>query len=124
MSSSGFHLYDSMSRIALYPVADEGRSFFVVSDMGFLLCDGEFERLLDKPFDFFSHCFCIGIRADDSDDEIVSKTAVLESAESRVKWVSAWIGSSKLLDAFDGSLDFPKLFFFCSLSLQCVIFLP
>ena len=58
--------FDHYSHFALgvgdsYPVADEGRSFFVVSDMGFLLCDGEFQRLLDKPFDFFSHCFCIGV---------------------------------------------------------------
>jgi hypothetical protein len=74
--------------------------------------------------DFFSHRFCIGVRADDSDDEIVSKTAVLEPTKSGVKRISAWIVSSKLLDAFDGSLDFLKLFFSCPLSLQGVIFLP
>src|SRR5437868_9481240 len=62
--------------------------------------------------------------ADDSDDEIVSKTTILESTEAGIKWVPAWIAPSKSLDAFDGSLDFLKLFFFCPLSLQGVIFLP
>jgi hypothetical protein len=74
--------------------------------------------------DFFSDCLCIGIGADDSDDEIVSKTAVMEPAESRVKLISAWVVPSKLLDAFNCPLDFLKLFFSCLLSLQGVILLP
>src|SRR5215469_11741910 len=123
MSPCDFYLHYSVSRVALYPVSYKSCSLFATSDVRFLLCNREFECLLDKPFDFFSHCFCISIGADDSDDEIVSKTTILEPTESRVKWVPAWIAPSKSLDAFDGSLDFLKLFFPCPLSLQGVIFL-
>lgn len=124
MSSCDFHLDYSLSRIALYPVSHERCSLFATSDVRFFFGDGELERLLDKPFDFFSYRFRIGVGADDADDEIVRKTAILESTETRVKWISAWVLSSKPLDAFDGSLDFLKVFLSCPLSLQGVILLP
>ena len=92
--------------------------------MGFLFCNGELESLLDQPFDFFSHGLCVGRGADESDDEIVSKTAVMEPAESWLKWIFPWGVPSKLVDACNGSLDFLKGFFSCPLSPKSVLFLP
>ena len=91
MSSRDFHLHYSVCRVALYPVSHKDCSLFATSDVRFLLCNGEFQGLLDKPLDFFSHFLRIGVGADDTDDEIIRKTAVLESTEPLVKLIFAWV---------------------------------
>ena len=56
--------------------------------------------------------------------KMIREAAVVEYAEFRVKWVPAWVVPPQLLQIFDGSLDFLKLFLFCPLSLQGVIRAP